>query len=478
MDLRLIKRIDSRVGASCLVAGAMVLAGCISPPKSQMDKLSVEAPSAWASESTAGDFQPMQWMADFNDPMLESILREALEHNYNLQAAEARLESQIAGTVVAQSGIWPTLNATTGVSESRSSSADGLQRARNLNKNYSLNGRFNWEIDLWGRVRNGYRGDLADAESSMAEYRATRLSIAGRTAKAWYAAIEASQQHELAHQTLESIRSSSEIVEENFKRGIARALDVRLLRANVASNESTLETRLRARDAAIRNLETLLGRYPAKELKIASELPEIKGSVPAGLPTDLLLRRPDVLAAERDLAALEQRKFEAKKAFLPNISTTLSRGTRVGEREDLFELMDFRTWSKRLDVSVPVFQGRRLSASAKRAKANYEQSLADFANTALTAFREVENALANQDSFARDYEFQKVARDESVAAEELAWEQYGRGLSDITTALDAVRRSISAQRSFIQVSNQRIQGRIDLYLALGGGFDFESETDN
>jgi len=134
--------------------------------------------------------------------------------------------------------------------------------------------------------------------------------------------------------------------------------------------------------------------------------------------------------------------------------------------------MDFRVWSQSATFAQTLFQGGRLRANFRRSKANYEVALANYASSVLTAFREVENALGNQDSFERDYESQKIAAEESAAAEVLAWEEYGRGLTDITTALDAVRRNITAQRGLIGVSNQRIQSRIDLYLSLGGGLGY------
>ena len=140
--------------------------------------------------------------------------------------------------------------------------------------------------------------------------------------------------------------------------------------------------------------------------------------------------------------------------------------------------MDRRVWNQSLNIAQTIFQGGRLKSSFKRAKANYETSLANYSSTVLTAFREVENALNNQSSYERDHDLQKIAAEESAAAEQLAWEEYGRGLSTITTALDAVRRNITAQRALIQVSNQRVQSRIDLYLALGGGFDFEPTAEN
>ena len=578
------------------LAGLFLFSGCYTAPKDQSSKLEIDTPNSWNSAETQGNFESQNWVKDFNDPMLVAIIEESLAHNYNLKAAEARLASRIAGSRFGSSVVWPSLNGSTSQNRNKRSSASGITQTPTA-ETFGLNLRFNWEIDIWGKVRNGYRGDLADIQSAKADYAAARLSIAGRVAQSWYNAVEAQLQYDLAVRTQEALESGALIVEENFKRGIARALDVRLVRANVASNQSTLESRLRQKNSSARLLETLLGRYPANELmsigqlitkeevqayndrideeiaelrielsaresqaidklrkgqlskvpkdiradmaeaietpesrrtevhkyllnkyeeiagvdleraekddkkfrnyredmqrrislkvaqkkpipngEMAIKLPDISGGIPVGLPSELLLRRPDVISVERTLAANEQRKFETSKARIPSINLTMSRGTSTRELDDVFDIIDRRVWSQALNFSQTWFQGGRLRANFRRAKANYEQSLANYASTVLTAFREVESALSNQSSYERDYESQKIAAEESAAAETLAWEEYGRGLTGITTALDAVRRNITAQRSFIQVSNQRVQARIDLYLALGGGFDLKPEA--
>ena len=585
-------------GTLALIAVAVFFSGCMSAPKNQSDKLEVNFPSAWRSAEVQGDFQSQNWLSDFNDPILVAIIEEALAYNQNLKAAEARLRASIAGSRFASSNVLPSLNGTASKNRNKRSPASGIQQTP-TSETHGINPRFNWEIDIWGKVRNGYKGDLADIQSAKATYDATRLSIAGRVAQSWYNAVEAQLQYDLAVRTQAALESSALIVEENFKRGIARALDVRLVRANVASNQSTLEARLRQKNSSARLLETLLGRYPANELMaigqlitkeevqayndrvdeeiavlrnelsareseaidklrraqlskvpkdiradmveaietpesrrtevhkyllskyeeiagvdleraeksdkklrgyrndmrrrislkvaqkkpipngdMAIKLPDISGGIPAGVPSELLLRRPDIIAAERTLAANEQRKFETSKARIPSLNISLSRGTNVRNVEDLLDLVDRRVWSQGITGSMPFFQGGRLRNNFKRGKANYERAIYDYGSTVLTAFREVENALNNQSSFERDYVSQKIAAEESAAAEELAWEEYGRGLTTITTALDAVRRNITAQRSFLQVSNQRVQSRIDLYLALGGGFDVDTDADS
>jgi len=447
-------------------------AGCVSSPESQVEALAIEVPSQWVNAATGEDFEPQSWMDDFNDPGLEAIIRESLAHNFSLMAAQARRDAQLAGTAVGQSEIWPTLGLNAGKNESRRNAATGVQQTP-VARTYAVSGRFNWEIDLWGKLRNGYRGDIADAEAAAADFEATRLSIAGRTAQAWYRAIEAQQLVALAERTLAAFLSNQRIVEEGFERGIGGALEVRLIRANVAGARSAYEGAERARLAALRSLELLLGRYPAAQIELAAGWPDIDASVPAGLPSRLLLRRPDVMSAERSLAGAQQRKYEAKKAMLPNLQITLTRGTNATDLADVLDLDSRRVWSRVWSVSQPLFQGGLLRANLRRNEALERQAVADYTQTVLVAFSEVEASLSEQESFARDYEALQVAEVESVAAEALAWERYESGLADITTALDADRRSINAQRALIQIINQRLQSRINLYLALGGGLTFD-----
>ena len=471
--LRHFRTLLCRTGATLC---GFALVACVSGPPSQQSELTIEMPGNWVASSAAiGVFQPEEWSKDFGDPLLESIIKEALVYNYDLKAAVARLDAAMASALADRSTLWPTLGLNGNGTRSRRNASAGIQQTP-TSETYGLTGRLNWEVDLWGKIRNGARGALADEEAAIADFYAARLSIAGQVAKAWYAAIEAMQQYELEVRLLAALEESSRIVEENFASGIARALDVRLVRANLAANKSSLEQRRRNRDASIRNLETLLGRYPATELEVASRLPDFDETLPAGLPSELLLRRPDVIAAERRLAAAEQRSFEASKARIPSINLNLTRGTSTSELNDIFQFVEERIWSQSLSVSQPIFQGRRLKADHDRAKAVYEQTLAGYSQIVLNALREVENALSNQTSTRLDYEFLQIAASESIEAEKLAWDEYARGLTDITTALDSVRRSISSQRLLIQIANLRIQNRIELYLALGGGFGSNADS--
>ena len=461
--------------AACFIG--VFFTGCVTKaPPSQVDKLDVKIPAQYTVENNPAPFHNGGWMEDFSDPQLEGIILEALQYNYDLKLAEGRLEAARATSVIQGSGKYPSINISHTGNRAQRTQTQGFVISSRLSESFSLNNRISWEFDIWGTVRDQANAGLADYQAAFEIYRAARFSIAARTARAWYGSIAAQLQLNVALQSLETFESNLEIIEENFKRGLARALDLRLMRANVASSRSAYEQRLRTRDGAIRTLEILLGRYPADEIEVAQEFPTIKSSIPVGLPDELLMRRPDLIAAERRLAADATLVKAARKARLPGIFLTASGGTSSRELGDVLN-DDFKVWSLNYNIGLPVFQGGRLFASEKRIIAIYEQSLANFAQIALIAYSEVESALIDQGSLRRDEEAQKLAVIEYTAAEELAWEQYNRGLVDIITVLESQRRLFNAQRALIQVANQRIQSRIDLYLALGGGFAQDIELD-
>jgi outer membrane protein, multidrug efflux system len=456
------------------LGASLFLGGCVTQaPPNQSDKLEIQAPTAYASDNDKAPFWSDGWMQDIQDPMLPGIIAEALEHNYNLVVAEGRLEAARATAVIQGSGKYPNLTLSTGGSRAQRNNSGGVVITNSQSNSFNLTGRVNWELDIWGLVRDQASGGLADYQASVEDFRAARFSIAAQVARAWYRAISSELQLAIAVESLETFESNLQIIEENFKRGIARSLDLHLVRANVAGAQSDYEGRLRTREGDKRSLEILLGRYPANEIAIAKEFPQIKKSIPVGLPDELLTRRPDVRAAERRLAADSAGIKVAKKAMLPGINLNGSYGTSSREF-DLLTDERFKVWSYGYNISLPIFSGGRLSASKDRVVAQYKQSLANYHQTVLEAFEEVETVLADEGSLLRDEQALRVTVNEYQAAVDLAWEQYGRGLVDIITVLDSQRRLYNAERSLIIINNQRIQSRIGLYLALGGGF-FEEE---
>jgi NodT family efflux transporter outer membrane factor (OMF) lipoprotein len=287
--------------------------------------------------------------------------------------------------------------------------------------------------------------------------------------KAWFAAAEASQQLALAEATVESFTRSTGQVRERYEAGIRPSLDLRLSMANLAGAEALLKQRRQQLDAGIRQLEVLLGLYPGRELQIPKELPDTPAPIPAGLPADLVARRPDLTAAERRLAASDERYEAARRDLYPRISLTASTGTSSTGLKDLVD-GDFSVWSLAFNILQPIFQGGRLRAAVDLAEAGADEALINYAGAALRAYSEVETALAAEEYLAERETDLARAAEQSRAAERLSEQRYGTGLESFITVLESQRRALQADGEWIAARRQRLENRVDLYLALGGGF--------
>ena len=470
------------------LGGIILLGGCATPPPSEVDKMPAPVSATWTAEheGLGAPFAeegpapqrlfPDGWLADIDDPELTALVEEAVANNYDLQATAARLQVAQANAAMAGADAWPQVGASFGGSRqkgntsSTSLSSFGLGSNTYQVNNYMLGFDLSWELDVWGKVRDGASAALADAQAAAATLQGARLSLAGQTAKAWFDAVEAELQVQLAQETYESFFDTAAVIQRRFERGVSPALDLRLARAQASAAEANLAFRLQARDIAVRNLEVLLGRYPANELELTARLPAINAPVPAGLPSELLERRPDLIVAERQLAASGKRISEARKAMLPSISLTGSYGYSSSQLGELLT-GGFSVWSLAGNAVQPIFQGRKISANIERTKALAVQRLAEYGQAALDAFGEVENTLQSEAYLVKRVEALQSAAKESTGAENSAWSSYQRGLTDIITVLESQRRAFTSKSDLLATRNARLQNRINLYLALGGDFD-------
>ncbi len=255
------------------------------------------------------------------------------------------------------------------------------------------------------------------------------------------------------------------------------SLDMRRARSNLASAEATLSQRKGIYDGLLRQLEVLLGRYPAAQLKTDKMLPQLQQTIPSGLPADLIMQRPDLLAAEQRLLAAKATTSSAKRALLPRISLTGSTGTSTEELKDILS-GDFSVWSIAGNILQPLFQGGRLRANVKLSKSQEEIQQASYLQTALSAFAEVESALANE-AFLQNRETSLLeATEQAIAASELAESQYSSGVIDYLSLLDAQRSAYNTESQLISVRRERLNARIDLHVALGGGFESDYKPNN
>ena len=432
-----------------------------SPPAGE---LTIRTPDAWRTVSTGSEGRISSgWLDEFRDPELTRVVDQALRHNRDLKTAAARLREAGETTIIARSRMLPSVGLGGNASVSDSSGTPS-------SRSHGLNLAAAWEADLWGRLRDLTRAAEADERAAIEDFRGARLSLAANAAKAWCNLISAEQEVALAKVTLGSFEKNLRIIERNYRGTGEGALDIQFGRTNVSGARRALESRTLERDEAARTLEILLGSYPSGSARSGRDLPKLPAGVPAGLPADLLDRRPDLAAARSRLFASARRADAARKALLPSFSITGSGGTSTTR---LAELLDWRDLAATLvgRFTQVLTEGGAVSAEARAALARNEALIHGYAQTALTAFREVEAALAADRSLAEQEKFLASEMEQAVLAERQAERDYAEGINpNILSVLEAQRRANNARASMIRLRNQRLQNRIDLHLALGGDF--------
>ncbi|MCS1408067.1 MAG: Outer membrane protein OprM [Verrucomicrobia subdivision 3 bacterium] len=440
----------------------------------------LELPEMWYNSGAGTEGQiSTGWLNTFDDPEMLALVFEALERNQGIRISEAQLKLAQEALVFGRSPLLPRF------SFSRSASGSGTrvrEEGGNLSpwrssESHGLTVNASWEVDLWGRLRNLNRAAEYDYEAQKADFRGARLALAATTAKAWCNLIASKQQLALAHQTRESFERNFRITERNYKAGDSTAspLSVQFAGNNVASAKRSVISRQLALDEAKRALEILLGRYPATAIEARDELPRLAESVPSGLPSELLMRRPDLAAAANDLLASAERATASRKNLLPAINLSGSGRVNSERIADLFVDPTSIARSAAASLSQPVFQGGSLQAQVRQAMIRNELQLESFVSTALRAFREVESALARDLSLAAQEEFLEVELSQASLAETQANRDYSEGIVNIIQVLEAQRRAFNARNAAISLKNQRLQNRIDLHLALGGDFATQPE---
>ncbi len=446
-------------------------AGCATSPERSAAP-EVNWPDSWSANAKT-DHIEAGWLADLNAPELEALIYEAMAHNADLQRVTATLGQSAAEARMAGADLMPSANLGLDGARQRISTFGPSATGGVVFENYNLGPNLSWELDLWGRLRDQTSAALARLEVTQAELQAAQLSLAARVAKAWFNLIEAEQQVAEAARTTAAYRENLKALESRFKRGLAEGLDLRRTRTLAANSEADLANREQALDAAKRDLEVLLGRYPEAGVLGRTLLPELPGPIPAGLPAELIQRRPDLIAAERRLAAADREFVASQKELLPQISLTASGGTSSQEFRNLLD-SDFSVWSLAANLSQPIFQGGRIRANIDRSASRQEQARAAYRNAALQAYLEVETTLAAEAYLKNEYAHLQVAAEEANAAETQAWQRYRSGTTEFLNVLDSQRSAAAARSRLINLENALLQNRIDLYLALGGPFATES----
>ena len=473
-------------GRHLIPIAMIVLAGCVpKPPDYNENLLSVETPGGWQSTGARMGGPDSDWIESFKDRKLTSLVKEVEENNYDIKIAAARMEQAKSEAVIAGARVYPVvsagldgrrqqqafiglpfINPNTGTVDQAGDSA----LAKSIYNNFGVSLDVNWEIDLWGRIRTGQAAAIAELQAAQAEQDGLTTSLGAQTAKIWFAIQEADQQLELALQTLDSFRESERTIGDGFELANLPASQLRLAMSQTASAEALVEERRGQKKLAVRQLQILLGKYPSGSIESPGKFASLPKPPPAGLPSDLVHRRADMIAAERRAAAADKRIREAELALLPQIDLTGSGGTASETLRNAIN-PDNVIWSLAGSVGQTLLAGGEIKATVSKREAIADEAIANYQRTALLAFTEVENALTAEDllrrregALIRSQKFLEEAYRRSM-------DEYKDGVGDILTILTTQKNLLQAKSEVISIQRLRLENRIDLHLALGGGFD-------
>jgi NodT family efflux transporter outer membrane factor (OMF) lipoprotein len=415
------------------------------------------------------------WWSIYHDPVLSSLERQVAVSNQNLKAAVASYYAAREAVGVTRGSLFPSLglagNGTRSGGGSGSHQVVGgfLPSGSSTRTLYDANGNASWDLDVWGKIRRELESDEAKAQASAADVAAARLSAQATLAEDYFELRAAEQELRLLKTSVEDYRVSAQIAQNRVNAGVTTLADVysaRTLLDNTVAQENTVLLNRAKLEHAI---AVLIGRAPASLTLAHGPFAATVPVVPAGLPSQLLLRRPDIAAAERDLKSANAQIGVAESAWFPSLTLSGSYGYEASTLSTLISASN-SVWSFGPSIAENLFNGGATVAQTREARALYDSSVATYRQTVLTAFEQVEDDLATLRYLQTEYAEDSQALADAQRSEALSLNQYKAGVADYATVLTAQTARLNTAISALSVQQQRLVASVDLIDAIGGGW--------
>jgi NodT family efflux transporter outer membrane factor (OMF) lipoprotein len=465
---------------------ALLAGGCASIPSVGPDyhKPDVSTPAQWspmAGGETNAAAATAAWWKNFHDAELDSLITRAACSNLDLRIAQARVREARAQYRIASADFWPTLDADGSFARQRESKNQPLVGPRDhlppgipfQNSYYQSGFDASWEVDVFGGTRRATEAARAQVAATQFGERDVLVTLLGEVARNYVEARGYQRRLEIARDNIRAQEQSLAITQNRFSNGLTSDLDVQQASTLLSTTRAVVPALETALAASIHRLGVLLGQTPESletELSTVAPIPAAPPVVPVGLPSELLLRRPDVALAERRLAAATANIGVAKSDLFPKFYLTGAAGFQ-GVSADEWFTSGSKFWSFGPAVQWRLFDAGRIRANVKVQNARQEQALASYENTALSAFEDVEDAMT---AYAKE-QIRRQSLEEAVKSSEeslrLANQLYGNGLANFINVLDAERSLYQAQDALVQSDKTVTTDVIALYKSLGGGWE-------
>jgi multidrug efflux system outer membrane protein len=426
----------------------------------------------WKEATPADAIARGNWWTVFNDPTLDDLERQAAANNQDLKAAVARVTQARALARSAKADFFPSLSFDPSASRGRFSDNTLNPIPHRIGNDFRVPVDLSYEIDFWGRVRRSFEGANMDAQARVAAFENTLLLLKAEVAQNYYALRTLDTERAILRHTIDLRREALDLVNARFKGGAASELDASRAETELTNTKAELLEVDRQRAEIEHALAVLVGQsatdFTLKEMPLdESTLPPV---IPAGLPGDLLERRPDIAEAERALAASNARIGVAKAAFFPVVRLTGAAGFESFDVDTLFN-WESRAWSLGPSISLPIFQGGRNRANLKRARAAFEENVANYRQRILVGFKEAQDALTAARLLSEQAEVQNQSRTSARKTADISGKRYRAGLVSYLEVVDSERTALGAERAMARITGQRLVTSVQLIKALGGGWE-------
>lgn len=459
---------------SSLAAALLALSatGCMVGP--DYVRPTIDTPAAWRlSDESARDLANSAWWKQFDDPVLDDLVDTALRENKDLRIASARIEEFAGRYGIARAPLFPQLSAGYEAAKQRAS-ATSLAKETTVFDSYEALLTASWEIDLWGRIRRQSEAARAQFLASEDGRRAVILSLVGSVASAYVNLRDLDRQLEIAKATARSRGESYDIFKLRYSGGIISLLELSQNQSQYEEAVATIPVIEKAIAQQENGLSVLLGRNPGPIVRGKNIDQLTLPAVPAGLPSDLLERRPDLQQAEQLLIAANALIGAAKAAYFPTISLTGLLGFSSDNLSSLFDAQT-KVWRYAAPITMPIFTGGAIAGQVQVAQAQQQQALFAYQKAIQQAFAEVNDSLVDQDRTRAQLQAQKRQVDALEQYAATARLRYENGYTSYIEVVDAESRLFNAQLQYTQTQQTQFQAMINLYKAMGGGWVVEAE---
>jgi NodT family efflux transporter outer membrane factor (OMF) lipoprotein len=477
-ELYIFKRVNKALIA---VSSLFLVIGCTSLSEPQhvvSDEVSIaqlpnDLPKQWGdSNSKQQPFDDAnQWLTTFADQRLLSITEKALQQNFKLKQQAIATQIKKQQLLNAGSLLWPDLSVSLTNSRQESASSGSISNTSSL----SLSSKY--ELDLWGKLSAAEQKANVEWLAEQANYQQNKQQLSADVANAYFTSISAKQLWLLEQKRAANIKQNLSIIESGYQQGLNQALDVYLTRNEYNSALSSAAQKHETYLQNVRKLQNYLTDYPNAVFDVPDNLPTLNTQIAPGTPLDIIKRKPSIKASWYQLLASDAGLAVAHKQRFPSFSFSASLSASENNLKDLLSTGNIG-WSLLSNISAPIFQAGRLKNNEQIARLSLQQTEQHYLDTVYQAFSTVENLLTAEAVTNQRFELQQKAMDNAKTAYELSFSQYKQGLTIYTTVLDAQNRWYSAQSNVIQLQQQRLSNRINLFLALGGDFSTSTSSTN